>query len=72
MAISGSLVIEVSVGALTALDFGLSISIVSVVTLVLIVHGLFVNGPLDSVDDLSNEVVIEEFPVIDTTVSLIE
>lgn len=55
-------------GALVGLGTGISLAVAvplaSLAAIVIIVHALFVNGPVDEVADLTDEVEAEEVPVV--------
>lgn len=56
------------IGILTPVALGLAVPIASLIAIVVIGHALFINGPVDSVDDLTAEVEPEELPGVDRAV----
>ena len=57
-----SLVLGVGIGYATPLAFEVAIPAFGVIAIGFILHALFVNGPVDEVEDLSEEVELEEVP----------
>jgi hypothetical protein len=62
LAIISSIGVGVGVGFVTALSMTLAISLFGFVAAVLVSHALFVNGPVDEVEELTEEVDPEEVP----------
>ena len=56
VAIAVSLLLGASIGYATALSPAVAIVGASLVAIVVIAHGLFVNGPVDGPEDLADEV----------------
>ena len=54
-AIAGSLLVGVAVAYATALSATLSVAAMGLVAMAAVYHGLFVNGPVDEIEDLSRE-----------------
>lgn len=72
IAIVVSLAIGVVVGLLTPLSLPLTVSLLSLLALALVLHAIFVNGPVDTVEDLTKEVDVEEVPAVEAAAQLIE
>ena len=53
--IAGSLLVGVAIGALTAVSTLVSLPAMGLIAMAVVYHGLFVNGPVDEVEDLSQE-----------------
>lgn len=66
LAIISSIGTGVVAGFVTALSMTLSVSLFGVVAIALVGHALFVNGPVDDVEDLTDEVEPEELPGVAT------
>lgn len=64
LAIISSVGAGVVVGFVTSLSMTLSVSLFGVVAIAFVGHALFVNGPVDDVEDLTAEVEPEEVPVV--------
>lgn len=62
-AIIGALVFGGLVGAFTAIRMPIAIVVVGAVAIALMGHAMFVNGPVDQLDDLTEEVEAE--PITD-------
>lgn len=60
--IGASLALGAAIGLLTPVAVGLSLPLTSLVALAVIGHALFVNGPVDDVEDLAEEVDPETVP----------
>lgn len=56
LGVLGSLLAGVGIGVLTPVPLSTSVPVLAVVAVALIGHGLFVNGPVDEIDDLTEEV----------------
>lgn len=56
LGVPGSLLAGVGIGFLTAIPTTVSVPALALVAVALIGHGLFVNGPVDEVEDLAEEV----------------
>lgn len=56
LGVIGSLAAGAGIGLFTPVGLTVSIPVLSFVALAIMVHGLFVNGPVDEVSDLSEEV----------------
>jgi hypothetical protein len=54
--VMGSLLTGVGVGFFTRVPMSASVPVLALVAVALIGHGLFVNGPVDEIDDLAEEV----------------
>ena len=61
-----------AIGALTSVSMPIAIFLLGGVSIAIIGHALFVNGPVDDVDDLTEEVELEEMPVPPKNVPLLE
>ena len=55
-AIFGTMVAGASVGVLTPLAIPTAVTVAGLVAALLVGHSLFVNGPVDGADDLTDEV----------------
>ena len=62
--IGASLVLGAGIGYLTALAFELTVPAFGAIAIGFILHALFVNGPVDDVEDLTGEVRLEEVPQV--------
>ena len=56
LVIAGCLVAGGLVGTLTTVPFSVAVPVTGALALVVIFHGLFVNGPIDEPRDLADEV----------------
>ena len=56
LGVVGSLATGVGIGYLTPVPLSASVPVLALVAVALVGHGLFVNGPVDDVDDLAGEV----------------
>jgi hypothetical protein len=56
VAIMATMGVGAGVGFLTALALPTAVTVAGLVAVLLIAHGLFVNGPVDSPQDLTDEV----------------
>lgn len=61
-AIIASIGVGAGVGFVTPLSMAPTVSLFGVVAVALVGHALFVNGPVDEVEDLAEEVEPEELP----------
>jgi len=59
-AVGGSLLAGLGIGVVTTLPVALTLAAAGLVAMAAIYHGLFVNGPVDGVDDLSQEAELFE------------
>jgi len=59
-AVGASLLAGVGVGVATNLSVALTLAAAGLIAMAAIYHGLFVNGPVDGVDDLSQEAELFE------------
>ncbi|WP_306054601.1 hypothetical protein [Natronococcus wangiae] len=64
ISIAASLAVGVLVGYATPVALEVAIVGLGVVAIAIIGHALFVNGPVDEVDDLTEEVELEEVPQV--------
>ncbi|WP_436346350.1 hypothetical protein [Natronorubrum sp. FCH18a] len=62
--IGASLGLGVGIGYATPVALELSVAVMGVVAIGFIVHALFVNGPVDEPEDLTEEVAVEEVPQV--------
>ncbi|MFB6352836.1 MAG: hypothetical protein ABEJ92_02005 [Halobacteriales archaeon] len=62
LAIFSSMGVGVGVGFVTPLAMTLAIGLSGIVAMVLVSHALFVNGPIDDVEELTEEVEPEKLP----------
>ena len=60
--IAASLGLGAGIGYATPVAIELSIAALGVVAIGFIAHALFVNGPVDEPEDLTDEVAVEEVP----------
>jgi hypothetical protein len=56
LGVFGSLAAGVGIGTFTSVPLSTSVPVLALVAVALIGHGLFVNGPVDEIDDLAEEV----------------
>ncbi|WP_267641382.1 hypothetical protein [Haloarchaeobius amylolyticus] len=56
LGVASSMLTGVGVGALTTVSMSMAIVATGLVAAAIIGHGLFVNGPIDQPDDLTDEV----------------
>ena len=64
LCIGASLGLGAGIGYATSVPIETSIAALGVVAIGFIVHALFVNGPIDETDDLTEEVDVEEVPTM--------
>ncbi|NUB90167.1 hypothetical protein HTZ84_17170 [Haloterrigena sp. SYSU A558-1] len=64
LCIAASLGIGAGIGYATAIAIETSIAVLGLVAIAFIVHALFVNGPVDQPEELTDEVDIEEVPQV--------
>lgn len=62
--IGGSLAVGVLIGYVTPIAIEVSIAALGIVAIAFIGHALFVNGPVDDAEDLTDEVDAEEVPQV--------
>ncbi|RKD93901.1 hypothetical protein [Halopiger aswanensis] len=62
--IGGSLAVGALIGYVTPIALEVSIAALGIVALAFIGHALFVNGPVDDAEDLTDEVDVEEVPQV--------
>ncbi|AEH35876.1 hypothetical protein [Halopiger xanaduensis] len=62
--IGGSLAAGALIGYFTPIALEVSIAALGVVALAFIGHALFVNGPVDDTEDLTEEVDVDEVPQV--------
>ena len=58
--IAASLLLGVAIGALTAVSTLVSLPAIGLIAMTAVYHGLFVDGPVDRVEDLSREADLPE------------
>jgi len=58
LGVLGSLLTGVGIGFFTAVPMTVSVPVLALVAVALIGHGLFVNGPVEEIDDLAEEVEV--------------
>lgn len=66
--IVGCLGLGVAIGALTPMSIYASVPMLSAVAIVIIGHAMFLRGPIDDIDDLTEPVEPEELPVLSAIV----
>lgn len=66
LAIISSIGAGIGVGFVTSFSMTLAVTLFGVVACAFIGHALFVNGPVDDVDDLTEEVEPEKVPGVAT------
>lgn len=71
-AIGGSVMVGIGIGLVTAIALTTAVAGLSVVALALIVHALFVKGPVEDLDDLTEEVQPREVPGVARMSSIVE
>lgn len=59
-----SLVAGAVLGTATAVAFEVAVPLFGLVAIAFVVHALFVNGPVDDVEDLTEEVELEDVPQV--------
>jgi hypothetical protein len=64
LSIAASLGIGAVVGYATAVPFTAAVMALGIVAIGFIAHALFVNGPVDSTEDLTDEVELEDVPQV--------
>jgi hypothetical protein len=64
LAIISSIGVGAGVGFVTPVSMTLAVTLFGAVAVALVGHALFVNGPVDDVEDLTEEVEPEEVPEI--------
>ncbi|MDJ1432653.1 hypothetical protein [Halostagnicola sp. A-GB9-2] len=62
--IAASLAAGFVVGYATPIAFELSVTVFAVVAIGFVVHAMFVNGPVDELEDLTEEVEPEDVPAV--------
>ncbi|SDC69612.1 hypothetical protein [Natrinema hispanicum] len=62
--IGASLGLGVLIGAATTVSFFVAVAGFGGVAIALITHALFINGPVDDTEDLTEEVALEEVPQV--------
>lgn len=66
VAIAGSLLLGTGVGVVTDLPLLITVPAMCLVAIVIMGHALFVNGPVDDIDDLTDEVEPDDIPLVAT------
>ena len=64
LCIGASLAVGVLLGYATPIALEVAISVLGIVALGFIGHALFVNGPVDAAEDLTDDVPVEEVPQV--------
>jgi hypothetical protein len=72
VAIIGSIALGGALGALTPLAMPIAIVVLGAVSVAFMGHAMFVNGPVDDVEDLTEEVELEDAPVAPENVPLLD
>ncbi len=72
VAIAASLAIGVIVAVFTPISAAISISILGLLSIAIVGHALFVNGPIEELEDLTEPVEPEEVPGLATVAELTE
>lgn len=72
VAIIASLALGVVIGAITQIPMILAVSLLSAVAMAFVLHAIFINGPVEQVTDLKDEVDVEEVPAVEAAIQLIE
>ena len=62
--IAASLATGGLIGLVTPIAFEVAVPLLGVVALAFIGHALFVNGPVDEIEELTEEVALEEVPQV--------
>ena len=62
LAIISTMGVGVGVGYVTSLSMTVAVSVFGLVAVAIISHGLFINGPIDDVEDLTENVEPEQVP----------
>ena len=72
VAIIVSLVLGGAIGALTTVAMPVAIVLLGAVAIGVMGHAMFVNGPVDEFEDLTEEVDLEETPVAPSDMPLLK
>ena len=64
LCIIASLGLGALIGATTPVAFEVAVPLFGLVAIAFVVHALFVNGPVDEPEDLTEEVEVEEVPKV--------
>ena len=64
LCIGGSLAAGALIGYATPIALEVAVSVLGLVAIGFIGHALFVNGPVDEAEDLTDEVPVEEVPQV--------
>ena len=70
--IAGSLLAGVGVGAATAVAMTVAVPLFTLVAIGVILHALFVRGPVDDLEDLTEEVEPEEVPGVAVAAQVVD
>lgn len=72
LAISASLLFGLLLGILTPVPLRLSVAVLALLATALVIHAIFINGPVEKVADLRRDVEVEELPAVESAKSLFE
>ena len=64
LCIIASLGLGAVIGLTTAIAFEVAVPLFGLVAIAFVAHALFVNGPVDEAEDLTEEVAVEEVPKV--------
>lgn len=64
--IAGSILLGAAIGLVTDLPLLVTVPAMCLVAIVIMGHALFVNGPVDNIHDLADEVDPEDIPLVAT------
>lgn len=70
--IAGSLLAGVGVGVATAIAITVAVPVFTLVAIGVILHALFVRGPVDDLEDLTEEVEPEEVPGVAVAAQVVD
>ena len=72
VAIISSLAVGGAIGAFTSVSMPIAIVLLGAVAIAFMGHAMFVNGPVDDIEDLTEEVDLEDTPVAPDDMPLLE
>ena len=72
LAIAVSLAVGVGIGVATPISMTVAVPLLGLVAIAIMVHGLFINGPIDEFEDLTEEVEPEEVPGVAMAAQMVE
>lgn len=72
IAIAASLAAGTGVGFITPLPMSVTVPVFGLLAVAIVGHALFVNGPVDEIDDLDDDIDPEEVPGGDAIATVVE